>query len=99
MYYAPTFFEALGQSDNNSLILSGMVNVCQFVGGVPIMLYLDKAGRRKLAIYGGTTMAIPHLVMAGLMDRFSSDWATHQAVGWFCVALICKLSASNASAQ
>ncbi|GLB02163.1 hypothetical protein AtubIFM57258_003504 [Aspergillus tubingensis] len=26
--------------------------------------------------------------MAGLMNRFSSDWATHQAVGWFCVALI-----------
>ncbi|OJI82506.1 hypothetical protein ASPTUDRAFT_125022 [Aspergillus tubingensis CBS 134.48] len=88
VYYAPTFFEALGQSDNNSLILSGMVNVCQFVGGVPIMLYLDRVGRRKLAIYGGIAMAIPHLVMAGLMNRFSSDWVTHQAVGWFCVALI-----------
>ncbi|PYH34167.1 general substrate transporter [Aspergillus neoniger CBS 115656] len=88
VYYAPTFFEALGQSDNNSLILSGMVNVCQFVGGVPMMLYLDEVGRRKLAIYGGIAMAIPHLVMAGLMNRFSSDWASHQAVGWFCVALI-----------
>ncbi|GAA84157.1 sugar transporter [Aspergillus luchuensis IFO 4308] len=88
VYYAPTFFEALGQSDNNSLILSGMVNICQFVGGVPIMLYLDRVGRRKLAIYGGIAMAIPHLVMAGLMNRFSSDWASHQAVGWFCVALI-----------
>ncbi|RAK86349.1 sugar transporter [Aspergillus costaricaensis CBS 115574] len=88
VYYAPTFFEALGQSDNNSLILSGMVNVCQFVGGVPMMLYLDKVGRRKLAIYGGIAMAIPHLVMAGLMNRFSSDWASYQAVGWFCVALI-----------
>ncbi|PWY62068.1 sugar transporter [Aspergillus eucalypticola CBS 122712] len=99
VYYAPTFFEALGQSDNNSLTLSGMVNVCQFIGGVPIMLYLDKVGRRKLAIYGGIAMAIPHLVMAGLMNQFSSDWATHQAVGWFCVALICKLSTSNASAH
>ncbi|GKZ24127.1 hypothetical protein AbraIFM66951_008940 [Aspergillus brasiliensis] len=88
VYYAPTFFEALGQSNSNSLILSGMVNVCQSVGGIPTMLYLDRVGRRKLAIYGGVAMAIPHLVMAGLMNRFSSNWAAHPAVGWFCVALI-----------
>ncbi|TPR04249.1 Fungal Zn(2)-Cys(6) binuclear cluster domain family protein [Aspergillus niger] len=60
VYYVPTFFEALGQSDNNSLILSGMVNVF---------------------------MAIPHLVMVGTTNWFSREWATHQAVGWFCVAL------------
>lgn len=90
MYYAPTFFKALGQNNNMSLILSGLINVCQLVGGIPILMYLDRVGRRKLAIYGGIAMAIPHLVMAGLMNRFSRDWAAHQGVGWFCVALICK---------
>ncbi|PYI02459.1 sugar transporter [Aspergillus sclerotiicarbonarius CBS 121057] len=88
VYYAPTFFQALGQSNNMSLILSGLINVCQLVGGIPILIYLDRVGRRKLAIYGGIAMAIPHLVMAGLMNRYSSDWAAHQGVGWFCVALI-----------
>ncbi|OOF99275.1 hypothetical protein ASPCADRAFT_513319 [Aspergillus carbonarius ITEM 5010] len=88
VYYAPTFFKALGQNNNMSLILSGLINVCQLVGGIPILMYLDRVGRRKLAIYGGIAMAIPHLVMAGLMNRFSRDWAAHQGVGWFCVALI-----------
>ncbi|PLB48585.1 MFS monosaccharide transporter [Aspergillus steynii IBT 23096] len=88
VYYAPTFFEALGQSSDMSLILSGMVNVCQLIGGIPILMFLDRVGRRRLAVLGGLIMAIPHLVMAGLMGKFSGDWASHQAIGWFCVALI-----------
>lgn len=32
VYYAPTFFKALGQSNDMALILSGMVNICQLVG-------------------------------------------------------------------
>ncbi|KAK6835213.1 hypothetical protein RU639_002326 [Aspergillus parasiticus] len=88
VYYAPTFFEALGQSSETSLILSGMVNICQLVGGIPILMYLDRVGRRKMAIIGGVIMAIPHLIMAGLMNRYSNDWPSHKAIGWFCVALI-----------
>jgi hypothetical protein len=44
-----------------SLILSGMVNICQFVAGIPTFLYLDKMGRRKIAIFGGTAMGVPHM--------------------------------------
>ncbi|OJJ37964.1 hypothetical protein ASPWEDRAFT_153987 [Aspergillus wentii DTO 134E9] len=88
VYYAPTFFGALGQSDETSLILSGMVNICQLVAGIPIVFYLDRVGRRPLAIIGGVAMAVPHLIMAGLMGKFSDSWPSHQGVGWFCVALI-----------
>ncbi|KAL4898071.1 MFS monosaccharide transporter [Aspergillus ambiguus] len=88
IYYAPTFFSSLGQSYDMSLILSGMINVCQLVGNIPILIFLDRIGRRKLAILGGATMAVPHLVIAGLVSRFSNDWPAHRAVGWFCVALI-----------
>ncbi|KAF9884617.1 hypothetical protein FE257_001439 [Aspergillus nanangensis] len=88
VYYAPSFFRALGQSNETSLILSGMINLCQLVGNVPILIYLDRIGRRKLAILGGLLMAVPHLIMAGLVGRFSSDWSSHTGVGWFCVALI-----------
>lgn len=92
MYYAPTFFAALGQDYNMTLILSGMVNICQLVAGIPTFLFLDQVGRRKLAIFGGFAMGIPHLIMAGIVGRFSSSWTTHQGMGWFGVALICMYS-------
>lgn len=95
VYYAPTFFAALGQSYEMSLILSGMVNVCQFVGSMPMLLYLDKIGRRNIAIYGGIIMAIPHIIMAGVVSRFSTSWTTHQGVGWFGVALVCEYHSSQ----
>lgn len=67
-----------------------MINVCQLVGSIPILLYMDQLGRRRIAIVGAFMMAVPHLVMAGIYAKFSSSWATHQGVGWFGVALICK---------
>ncbi|KAI8680701.1 MFS domain-containing protein [Fusarium sp. Ph1] len=88
VYYAPTFFKALGQDDNMALILSGMVNICQLVAGIPTFLYLDKVGRRKLAICGGIAMAIPHLIMAGVVGKFNNKWDSNQGMGWFGVALI-----------
>jgi len=94
VYYAPTFFAALGQSYEMTLILSGMVNICQLVAGIPTFLYLDKMGRRKLAIIGGLLMATPHLIMSGIVNKYSSNWAAHQGMGWFGVALICKSMSS-----
>lgn len=73
-----------------SLILSGIVNICQLVSGVPIIFCLDRAGRRPLSILGGCAMAVPHLIIAGLMNKFGDDWTANQGVGWFCVALICR---------
>ena len=67
-----------------------MVNICQLVAGIPTCLYLDKIGRRKLAIIGGFAMAVPHLIMSGIVGKYSSDWPDHKAVGWFGVALICN---------
>ncbi|CAG7924833.1 unnamed protein product [Penicillium olsonii] len=88
VYYAPTFLSRLGQSYNTSLILSGLVNVVQLVASIPTLVYLDKIGRRKLAIFGGIAMAIPHLIMAGIYERFSDKWTSHKGAGWFGVALI-----------
>lgn len=88
VYYAPIFFAALGQSHEMALILSGMVNICQFVAGVPTFLYLDKVGRRKLAIFGGIAMGIPHLIMAGIVHKYNDKWVSHKGMGWFGVALI-----------
>lgn len=72
-----------------SLILSGMVNICQFVAGVPVFLYLDKMGRRKLAIIGGIAMGIPHMIMAGIVGKYNDKWEANPGMGWLGVALIC----------
>jgi MFS family permease len=90
VYYAPIFFAALGQSYRMSLILSGMVNICQLVAGIPTLLFLDQIGRRKLAILGAVVMAIPHLIMSGIVGEYSSSWKTDTGMGWFGVALVCK---------
>lgn len=37
-------------------------------------------------------MAVPHIIMAGIVGKFHSSWASHPGVGWFGVALICMLS-------
>ncbi|KAL1866184.1 hypothetical protein Daus18300_006848 [Diaporthe australafricana] len=87
VYYAPIFFAALGQSYEMSLILSGMVNICQFVAGIPTFLFLDKMGRRKLAIFGGIAMGIPHIIMAGVVSKYNK-WESSPGIGWFGVALI-----------
>lgn len=83
-----------------SLILSGVVNICQLVGNIPICLYLDRLGRRNLAVIGAFAMAVPHLIMAGLTGEYSSNWGSHRGVGWFSVALICMaLSLSTTMTQ
>jgi MFS family permease len=97
VYYAPVFFAALGQDYEMSLVLSGMVNICQLVAGIPIFLYLDRIGRRKLGVVGGIAMGIPHVIMAGVVGKFSSDWEAHRAMGWLGVALICESNARTIS--
>jgi F0F1-type ATP synthase assembly protein I len=72
-----------------------MINIVQLIGGIPILMCLDRVGWRKLAILGGISMAIPHFVMSVLMNRFSSDWPAHQGIAWFCVALICTTQFSE----
>lgn len=73
------------------LILSGMVNICQVVAVIPTFMYLDRVGRRTMAICGGLAMAIPHLIIAGLMKRVNNQWTSNEGLGWFCVALICMI--------
>jgi MFS family permease len=78
-----------------TLILSGMVNICQLVANLPTFLYLDRLGRRKLAIFGGIAMGVPHAIMAGIVGKYSDSWTSHKSIGWFGVALICKYSIAD----
>jgi MFS family permease len=92
VYYAPTLFSSLGQSSHNSIILAGMINIGQFIGVFPTMLFMDNIGRRALAIWGAVGMGTAHFIMAGVYGSFGSDWPAHPAGGWVCVAFVCKCS-------
>ena len=71
-----------------ALILAGMINIDQLVGAIITIIYLDKIGRRKLAIWGGIAMAIPHTILAGLVGTYNDSWPSHSGVAWFAVAFI-----------
>jgi MFS family permease len=90
VYYTPTLFQTLGQGYNESLILSGMMNIAQLFGVIPTLLFMDRIGRRPLAIWGAIGMGIPHAIMAGLTAKYSSDWSSHPGAGWVCVAVVCE---------
>lgn len=90
VYYAPILFTSLGQEYEMSLILSGMINVGQFIGVVPAMLYIDRLGRRGLAIWGAVGMCVSHAIMAGIYGSFGNSWPEHQGAGWACVAFVCE---------
>jgi hypothetical protein len=41
--------------------------------GIPRFLFLDNIEIRKLAIVGGIAMAVSHIIMAGVVDKFSGS--------------------------
>lgn len=92
VYYAPTLFTDLGQTGDMSTILAGMINVGQFVGVVPAMFFMDKIGRRNMAIWGAVGMCAAHAIMAGIYGAYGASWETHRVGGWVCVACVCKFA-------
>ncbi|KAF7597357.1 hypothetical protein BBP40_006298 [Aspergillus hancockii] len=87
IYYAPTLFRSIGQSDEMSLILSGVFNVLQLVTVVVCFLIIDKVGRRPLAIFGGFATGVAYIIIAILSGLYAKDWSAHTAAGWACVAM------------
>lgn len=72
----------MGLDHSMQLILSGVLNVTQLVGVTTSIFTMDWAGRKTLLIWGSAGMFIAHVVIAGLVGRYSSDWAAHKAEGW-----------------
>ncbi|KAF6803823.1 high-affinity glucose [Colletotrichum musicola] len=87
IYYSPTLFRSLGQTDEMSLIMAGIFNTLQLVAVWVCFFIIDKVGRRPLAIWGGVGGAVSWGVMAVLVGLFSSKWETNPAAGWAAVAM------------
>lgn len=87
IYYAPTLFRSIGQSDEMSLTLSGVFNCLQLVAVAICFVVIDKLGRRPLAIYGALGSCICYSIIASLDGVYGSKWATNTAAGWAAVAM------------
>lgn len=87
IYYAPSLFSDIGQSYETSLILSGLINVGQFLGVCLAFFLMDAWGRRPLAVWGAFLMVIPYSVISALIATYSNDWKAAPAAGWIAVAM------------
>lgn len=48
LYYGPSLMKAMGLTGDTELILSGFINVVQFIAVIPAIMYLDSLGRKPL---------------------------------------------------
>ncbi|KAL0934976.1 high-affinity glucose [Colletotrichum truncatum] len=87
IYYAPTLFQSLGQSEEMALIMSGVFNILQLVAVAACFFIIDKVGRRPLAIFGGLGGGTAWAIMAILTGVYSKNWAANPAAGWGAVAM------------
>ena len=87
IYYAPTLFGSLGQSEEMALVMSGIFNVLQLVAVAICFVVIDTLGRRPLAIFGALSAGICWTLMAVITAVYSHNWAANSAAGWGAVAM------------
>ncbi|KAK5159300.1 hypothetical protein LTS14_002442 [Recurvomyces mirabilis] len=88
IYYSPTLFATMGLNHSMQLIMSGVLNITQLIGVTTSIWTMDRFGRRPLLTFGSLVMFLSHVVIAGLVARYSDDWPAHRAQGWASVAFL-----------
>jgi len=88
IYYAPSLFKELGLSYHLQLIMSGVLNIAQFVGVVSSLWTIDRFGRRKLLLLGSLAIFSANLVIFTQVHQFSPNWASHQSGTWLSVSCL-----------
>jgi MFS family permease len=64
LYYAPTIFKNLGQSDTSvSLLATGVVGIVMFIATIPAVMWVDRWGRKPTLIIGAIGMALCHFII------------------------------------
>ncbi|RPD57674.1 general substrate transporter [Lentinus tigrinus ALCF2SS1-7] len=95
LYYGPTLMRSLGlQGDSVTLMSAGGIGIVQFFAVLPAIVFIDRLGRRPLLRWGSTTMALAHLLIALLVQRYSADWPAHAAAAWVSVACVYTFTAA-----
>ncbi|GAM42068.1 hexose transport-related protein [Talaromyces pinophilus] len=89
LYYAPSIFGALGLSSNTtSLLATGVVGIVMFLTTIPMMVYVDRIGRKPVLIAGAIAMGVNHLIIAIIFAKEQDQWPTHKAAGWAAIVMV-----------
>ncbi|KAH8647800.1 general substrate transporter [Xylariales sp. PMI_506] len=89
LYYAPSIFSQLGLSDNTTgLLATGVVGIVMFIATIPAVLWIDRVGRKPVLAIGAIGMALCHFIIAVIVAKNSTQWATQQSAGWAAVVMV-----------
>ncbi|KAG7571074.1 hypothetical protein FFLO_01038 [Filobasidium floriforme] len=88
IYYSPTLFETLGLDYERRLSLSGIMNVVQLVAVMIALVYIERFGRKTWLFIGSIGMTLSHVVVAGMIGRYSDHWSSHPIQAWIGVGAI-----------
>ncbi|KAF7516420.1 hypothetical protein G7054_g14162 [Neopestalotiopsis clavispora] len=89
LYYAPSIFKQLGMSDNTTgLLATGVVGILMFLFTIPAVLYIDRVGRKPVLAVGAIGMALCHFIIAVIVAKNSTQWASQEAAGWAAVVMV-----------
>ncbi|KAF8706957.1 hypothetical protein AX14_013755 [Amanita brunnescens Koide BX004] len=91
LYYGPILVRSVGlgsregDDDAVTLMVSGGIGIVQFLSVVPVIIMIDRVGRKPLLRCGSVVMTLSHLSIALLAFLFSDDWTHHPAAAWISV--------------
>ncbi|KAA1467576.1 general substrate transporter [Dentipellis sp. KUC8613] len=86
IYYGPLLMQSLGFTGNTvNLMISGGVNIVQFLAVFPAILFIDKWGRKPLLRGGSAVMAIAHWLISLLVYNYGGQWSDHPGGAWLAV--------------
>ena len=92
LYYAPELFSILSSNENISLI-SAVVTASVFLAGALTSLtVIDRKGRRKLLLAGGSAMFVLQVVTAVLLAVEFDPFDVEAAPSWFPPVLLAVIS-------
>ncbi|CAN3354498.1 high-affinity glucose transporter 1 [Diutina catenulata] len=75
MYYIVYIFQMAGNSDENTVLISGSIQyVLNTATTVPALYLLDKIGRRPLLIGGAVMMMAFQFGVGGILAQYSKPW-------------------------
>lgn len=89
LYYGPTLLLSIGlKGDTVTLLVAGGVGVIQALAVFPVILFIDKLGRKPLLRWGSIVMAFSHVMIALLISTYADDWSANVSAAWIAVGCV-----------